>query len=570
MISLLIAAALMWCSILLLPWRPWRAGPCLDTAGACPEADLADVTVLIPARNEAACIVQTLQGLAAQGKHLRVIVVDDQSTDTTVQAARQAPIQALTVVSGTPLPAGWAGKLWALEQAYRHIDTPLTLLLDADIRLQPGLIPALRDKLRTDHLHLVSLMAVPVMNSFWERLLMPAFVYFFKLLYPFELANSTYPKIAAAAGGCLLIETRLLKEMGGFAALKNALIDDCTLARRIKSLGYKTWLGLTHSAHSLRPYQGLQGIWNMVARSAYTQLRYSPLWLAVCTLLMVLGFWVPVVGLWQSNGIILAITALLAMMLAYLPMLKFYHRSPAWALSLPLIGSLYLAMTWSSAIRHWCGQGAAWKGRRYAKSTLAVGMSVALLLSTALSEPSQAQEVKPSQVVTDFQNTLLQVMTDAETLGYEGRYRQLAPAVQQSHDLATIARIAVGRHWKDLDAEQQQQLVNTFAELSIATYAHRFNAHGGETFRVVSEDLSDPDEALVKSLLIESDGNQISFDYLLKSSEKGWRIVNITVEGISDLALKRAEYSGIIRREGFAALLAKLQDKIDQYTRGKN
>lgn len=370
---LVTAAALMWCSILLLPWRPWSRQPASDENPVLPadKLDLQEVTVLIPARNEAAFIQKTLQALASQGSGLNIILVDDQSTDETAQLAREVDIEDLVVFPGKSPPEGWSGKLWALEQGRRHVHSRFTLLMDADIELQPGVVSTLCERMRNEGFQLISLMAVPRMAGFWERLLMPAFIYFFKLLYPFQLANSSSSKIAAAAGGCILLETRLLDEIGGFASLRDALIDDCALARRIKSQGYKTWIGLTHSAHSLRPYERLGDIWEMVARTAFTQLHYSPWLLGLCTLLMVLGFAMPVVGLLHPYLLTrsVAVAALIIMMITYAPMLRFYDRSLVWALAMPLIGMLYLAMTWDSAIRFWRGERSRWKGRRYGRDS---------------------------------------------------------------------------------------------------------------------------------------------------------------------------------------------------------
>jgi hypothetical protein len=275
-------------------------------------------------------------------------------------------------------------------------------LLDADIDLRPGIVGVLRQKLEENHLHLISLMARMRMVNFWERLLMPAFVYFFKMLYPFRLSNSSFtplemkprssaaglgPRIipawfdaplkfltgfthvAAAAGGCILLETRLIREIGGFKAIRNELIDDCALVKRVKSLGYKTWIGLTHSVHSLRSYENLAGIWNMVARTAFFQLRYSAMLLIGTTTIMLLVFWLPVAGLFfpVASAKIISACAFGALILSYLPTLKFYKQSRGWALVLPLIATLYLAMTWSSAIRFWVGAGSPWKGRFYAR-----------------------------------------------------------------------------------------------------------------------------------------------------------------------------------------------------------
>lgn len=363
------AGALIWLGIMLLPWRPWDTRESLDSSLASPETDLSDITALIPARNEAEVIGMTLSSLQAQGHDLAIVLVDDRSTDGTAAVAQALGGKDLRILSGEPLPADWSGKLWALEQGFCYVNTPLTLLIDADIEMQPGIVSVLRRKLKENPLHFVSLMPQMRMVSFWERFLMPAFVYFFKMLYPFRLSNSGFIGVAAAAGGCILLETRLIREIGGFKAIRNELIDDCALAKRIKSHGCRTWIGLTHSVHSLRSYKNLVGIWNMVARPAFCQLRYSAMLLAGTTVVLLAAFCLPVAGLLfpAASAKIISAGALAAMILSYLPTLKFYRQSRGWALALPLIATLYLAMTWSSAIRYWAGAGSPWKGRYYTR-----------------------------------------------------------------------------------------------------------------------------------------------------------------------------------------------------------
>ncbi len=361
-------SALIWIAIFLMPWRPWRTREVLDGTDGASDEDLSDLTVVIPARNEAAVINRTLRALANQGRGLRIIVVDDQSIDGTTRAARDTIGVKLEIVAGTKLPAGWSGKLWALEQGRARIATPLMLLLDADIELRPGILAAAKGKLLSDDLELVSLLAVPRMQGFWEKLLMPAFVYFFKLLYPFRCCTSPRSRVAAAAGGFVLLKTRVLDEIGGFTAIRGELIDDCALARRVKNhTGGRIWLGLSHSVHSLRSNRRLMDIWNMITRTAFTQLKYSKAWLALCTLVMALAFWMPVLTLFHDGAAVrfTALASLAIMMLTYLPTLRFYGRSPSGALAMPLIGTLYLAMTWGSAIQYWQGQHARWKGRIY-------------------------------------------------------------------------------------------------------------------------------------------------------------------------------------------------------------
>ena len=196
---------------------------------------------------------------------------------------------------------------------------------------------------------------------------MPAFIFFFKLLYPFHISNKPGSRVAAAAGGCILIETGVLNELGGFSCIKNALIDDCSLARQIKQKGHKTWTGLTHSVVSIRAYESLASIWQMVSRTAYTQLAYSPLLLLLCTGLMIAAFGLPLVALIQTQ-FSLVLTGLFILFLqicCYLPTLRYYSISPLYAIALPLIGILYLAITWSSACNYYLGKGANWKGRHY-------------------------------------------------------------------------------------------------------------------------------------------------------------------------------------------------------------
>lgn len=363
--------ALFWTVILLLPWRPWSTRERLEGAPAVTgKFDLSEITVLIPARNEARTIKQTLQGLDAQGNGLSVILVDDQSSDGTPEAAAGILKSGFRMISGQPLPAGWTGKLWALEQGRAHIKTPLTLLMDADIELRPGILATLRDKMRREHIHFISLMAALRMETFWEKLLLPAFVYFFKLLYPFRVCNNpAFPKFAAAGGGCILLETKILEEIGGFNAIRNELIDDCALARKVKSRGYKTWLGLTHSALSNRTYHSLGAVWNMVTRSAFTQLHYSLPMLILMTGTFIFCFWVPVAGLVfpSTTARLLSIGTICVMLLSYIPILGFYRISRLWALAMPAIGTLYLAMTWASALGYWRGKRSHWKDRVYPK-----------------------------------------------------------------------------------------------------------------------------------------------------------------------------------------------------------
>jgi hopene-associated glycosyltransferase HpnB len=362
--------------VLLSPHQPHRVRERLEADPEAPE-DLSDVTVLVPARDEAALIGRTIAALGLQGRGLDVVVIDDQSSDGTREVAERAAAQVvpLRVVTGRPLPGGWAGKLWALEQGLASVERPFVLLLDADIELAPRTIPALLAAARERDATLVSLLAELHCATFWERLLTPAFVFFFKLLYPFAWSNDPRKRTAAAAGGCLLVRTQALRDIGGFAAIRGALIDDCTLAAALKRRRPPIWLAMTHSVHSARVYAGLSDFWGMVSRSAFTQLGYSTTWLLVATILMALTLLAPVAGVVAGlvardpQLLALAAAAWLALCAAYMPVVTFYRLSPAWAATLPAAALLFLAMTWSSALRYWRGTRASWKTRDYGRPT---------------------------------------------------------------------------------------------------------------------------------------------------------------------------------------------------------
>jgi hopene-associated glycosyltransferase HpnB len=378
MIVLLVGSALAllaWLVVLVVPHRPHRVRERLEADPAAPD-DLSVVTVLIPARDEAALIGRTIAALGAQGRGLEVVVIDDQSSDGTREVAERAAAQALPlrVIAGQPLPEGWAGKLWALEQGLATVERPFVLLLDADIELAPRLVPALLAAARERDATLVSLLAELHCTTFWEKLLSPAFVLFFKLLYPFAWSNDARKATAAAAGGCMLVRTAVLREIGGFAAIRGALIDDCTLAAALKRARPPIWLGLTHSVRSLRVYGALADFWNMVSRSAFTQLDYSSGWLLLATALMIVSLLMPVIGVVVAAitghwllGVTSAV-AWLALSAVYWPVVSFYRLPSAWALTLPLAAALFLAMTWSSALGYWRGTRASWKARDYGRA----------------------------------------------------------------------------------------------------------------------------------------------------------------------------------------------------------
>ncbi|MDB5979793.1 MAG: hypothetical protein JWQ69_808 [Pseudomonas sp.] len=360
---------IIWLGVLLAPWRPWSTRERLEADDEIHQpADLSDITVLIPARNEADSLPATLAALQCQGHGLQVVVIDDQSSDGTATIAAGFP--GTRVVSGQPLPQGWTGKLWALEQGKSQVRTSITLLLDADIQLQPGLLSTLLAFKHRERVQLVSLMADLRRSGFWDYLLLPAFVYYFKLLYPFALSNTRQRHVAAAAGGCVLVDTEVLRCIGAFVCLRDALIDDCALARQVKNAGFRTWMGLSRDVISLRPYGSLTSIHDMVARTAFTQLGYSAWLLLGVTLVFILAYGVPFAVLAEPSERPWALIAWAAMTLSYLPILRYYRMSPLWAFLLPLSAVLYLGMTWSSAIRYWRGIRSQWKGRRYTPDSL--------------------------------------------------------------------------------------------------------------------------------------------------------------------------------------------------------
>lgn len=364
--SLSILAVAAWLGILLLPWRPWSTREVLELEPAADAADLGEITVLIPARNEATQIRSTLRSIADQGGAPKVIVIDDHSDDGTAESAASVTSIDLQVFASAPLPEGWSGKSWALEQGLARVKTRYTLLLDADISLAPGTLAALLQTLRIRGAGFVSVMASLRMQTFWEKLLMPAFIHFFRMLYPFHLANSPNPRFSAGAGGCILAETEALRTVGGWSSIRGELIDDCALAGRIKAAGYRTWIGLSRSVASRRSYETLEPIWEMVARTAFTQLRYSPLYLALCTVAMLVLYWVPLIAiLAPAPPQLSAVGACILMFSVYLPTLRFYGLNAAWGLTQPLIAAFFLGMTWTSALRYWRGERSRWKGRTY-------------------------------------------------------------------------------------------------------------------------------------------------------------------------------------------------------------
>ena len=326
----------------------------------------------MPARNEAALIGETASACLGQDYSgpLTLVVVDDQSSDPTASLARRASHagrQAL-VVEGVSPPNGWTGKLWAMQQGVDRADRAARpdylLFVDADIRLQPDVLRRLVALAEARGAVLVSLMARLRCESAAERWLVPAFIFFFRMLYPFAWVNDPSRWTAAAAGGCMLVDRQALTEAGGLAALRGALIDDCALAAALKRHG-PIWLGMSDEALSLRAYPGFADFGRMIMRSAFAQLRYSILWLALTIVAMAVVFVAPPLLALFADGFAAACGAVAwAMMaLAFAPTLHFYGGSAARAVALPAIAALYTLFTVGSALQFWRGRGGEWKGR---------------------------------------------------------------------------------------------------------------------------------------------------------------------------------------------------------------
>jgi hopene-associated glycosyltransferase HpnB len=360
----------------------WRAAE-RDDARLPPKAiamQWPPVSAVVPARDEAETVGETVGSLLRQDYPgtFNIILVDDQSRDATAGVARRAAAapgasERLTVISGRPLPAGWTGKLWAQQQGVEfacsmpHAPDYL-LFTDADIVFEPGAVASLVARAGHEHLVLNSLMVKLRCKSFAERMFVPAFVFFFQMLYPFAWANDPRRETAAAAGGCMLVRRDALQTAGGLAAIRGALIDDCALAKLLKPQG-PIAIALTERAHSLRAYPSVHDIRSMVSRTAYAQLGYSPLLLAGTILGLLLAYIAPVAlavfaeGFAQFAGIF----AWAVIAGAFRPILRFYGMSALtswlWAAALPAIAAMYMAFTMDSAYQHARGRGGMWKGR---------------------------------------------------------------------------------------------------------------------------------------------------------------------------------------------------------------
>jgi hopene-associated glycosyltransferase HpnB len=337
------------------------------------------IAAIVPARDEAASVGETVGSLLGQSYagQFSVIVVDDQSRDGTAQVARDAAARLgkadrLTVLAGRALPAGWTGKLWAQQQGVTFVDElaqppDYLLFTDADIVYRADAVSRLAARAQADGLVLTSLMVKLNCESFAERALIPAFIFFFQMLYPFAWANDRRRSTAAAAGGCMLVRREALRGAGGMAAIRGALIDDCALAKLLKARG-PIWIGLTERVHSIRAYPKVADIRAMVARTAYAQLDYSPFLLAGTIAGLMLTYLAPVALALFAGGLaqFFGLFTWLLMAFAFWPTLRFYGVSVLWGLALPAIAATYMAFTVDSAYQHARGRGGMWKGRAQA------------------------------------------------------------------------------------------------------------------------------------------------------------------------------------------------------------
>ncbi len=362
-------ALAIWSGLLIAHDGFWLAGE-RDTDPVPAPPAWPEVVAVVPARDEADVIARSIASLAAQDYpgRFRIVLVDDGSSDGTAALARAAASpDRLTVLPGTPLPAGWTGKLWAVHQGIAAAGSPRYLwLTDADIAHAPDTLRSLAARAEDKRLLLVSLMAKLRCDTFAEKALVPAFVFFFQMLYPFARVNRP-GGIGAAAGGCMLVRSDALARAGGIGAIRGALIDDCAFGALIKRQG-PIWLGLTDRSASIRPYEGFGAIAAMVARSAYAQLRYAPLLLAGTLAGLALLYAAPPLLALAGSGWaqVAGIASWALMAIAFQPMLRFYRRSPLWGVGLPLIAAFYAGCTLLSAWAYKRGRGGMWKGRAQA------------------------------------------------------------------------------------------------------------------------------------------------------------------------------------------------------------
>jgi hopene-associated glycosyltransferase HpnB len=366
-----LASIAIWAGLLAARGGFWLARETDEDPVAEPH-EWPEVTAVVPARDEADAIGRAIGSLVAQDYPgtFRVVLVDDGSRDATADIARATGSARLTVISGSPPPTNWTGKLWAMRSGVEEAGASPRYLwfTDADIEHAPSTLRSLVARAERDGLAMNSLMAELRCESVAEKAFVPAFVFFFQMLYPFARVNRPSSRVAAAAGGCILVNRAALERRGGLRAIKGALIDDCALGALMKNEG-PIRLALTRRCRSIRPYGGWREIGAMISRSAYAQLGYSPVVLFGTLAGMALVYVNPLVFAVTGPGWIhgAGSAAWLMMAIAFQPMLRFYSRSPLWGFALPLIGHYYDGATWISAWHHWQGRGGVWKGRVQAR-----------------------------------------------------------------------------------------------------------------------------------------------------------------------------------------------------------
>lgn len=379
----LVAAGLalaIWIYLITARGDFWRTQKFDDLAPAPAMERWPSIAVVVPARDEAAGVAACVTSILSQPYPgmLSMVLVDDQSQDGTSQiasdaAARMGALDRLTVLQGRPLPSGWTGKLWAVKQGLtavegRSAQPDYVLLTDADIVYSGDVLMRLVARAQKDRLAMTSVMATLRCESFAEKYLIPAFIFFFGMLYPFGWVRNPLHATAAAAGGCILVRWDALKNAGGIESIRGSLIDDCALGARLKLQG-PVWLGFSQNVKSVRASDTVANVGHMISRSAYAQLRYSPVILIGTVFAMTLVFLAPVAVTLFGHGLAVAFAAAawILMALAFQPTLRYYGQSAFWGPALPAIAIAYMVFTVNSAIQHFQGRGGMWKGRAQAQ-----------------------------------------------------------------------------------------------------------------------------------------------------------------------------------------------------------
>jgi hopene-associated glycosyltransferase HpnB len=381
-LSVAILSLTIWLYLVFARGNFWRVRPFDDDVLRHePPSNYPRVVAIVPARNEAETIAQTVEALLQQDypDEFSIIVVDDHSEDATSQIAQRTAQEKnakarVEIHPASAIPGGWTGKLWALNEGVTKAaarEATFYWFTDADIVHAPNTLQRLVARAEQNQLDLASLMVLLQAKTLPERALIPAFLFFFLKLYPPRWTANPNASTAGAAGGCVLLRRESLERLGGFPAIRSEVIDDCALARAVKRSDGKIWMGLTRASVSLRAYSSFGEIRDMIARTAFTQLRYSALLLTGTLAGMFFTYLAPVALLFVHDPMprILGLATWLLMSASFLPTVRFYRVSPLWALLLPLTASFYSYATWLSAVRYWLGRGGQWKGRAQARRT---------------------------------------------------------------------------------------------------------------------------------------------------------------------------------------------------------